>query len=41
MIQPFSDLGVDGGHPGPLHNKVYTDKLFSHIQNNFPNYIKI
>jgi hypothetical protein len=41
MIQPFLDLGTDGGHPGPLHNKVYTDKLFSHIQNNFPNYIKI
>jgi hypothetical protein len=37
MTQPFLDLGADGGHPGPNHNKIYADKLFNYIQNNFPN----
>jgi hypothetical protein len=36
---PFLDLGVDGGHPGPLHNKTYAEKLYNHITNNFSNYL--
>jgi hypothetical protein len=39
MTQPYSDLGVDGTHPGPLHNKVYADELFNYIKSNFPNYL--
>lgn len=35
----FLDLGVDGGHPGPKHNKNYSKKLFDYIDNNFPNFI--
>ena len=35
----FLDYGTDGGHPGPQHNKIYTEKLFKHIETNFPNYL--
>jgi hypothetical protein len=33
------DKGVDNGHPGPVHNKIYARKLHSFIYNNFPSYI--
>lgn len=36
---PFLDYGTDGGHPGPMHNKLYAEKLFKHIETNFPNYL--
>jgi hypothetical protein len=35
----FLDLGVDGGHPGPKHNKIYSKKLFDYIDNNFAHFI--
>jgi hypothetical protein len=35
----FLDLGVDGGHSGPKHNKNYSKKLFDYIDNNFPHFI--
>jgi hypothetical protein len=35
----YLDLGTDGHHGGPKHNKIYADKLFEHIQNNFPSYL--
>ena len=35
----FVDYGTDGGHPGPQHNKIYAEKLFKHIETNFPNYL--
>ena len=35
----FLDRGVDGGHPGPKHNKVYSENLFNHINDNFPHFI--
>ena len=40
MSQPFVDLGVEGFHPGPSHNRLYVNKLMNHIQTNFPNYLK-
>ena len=39
FIHPFLDYGTDGGHPGPTHNKIYAEKLFKHIETNFPNYL--
>jgi hypothetical protein len=39
FIHPFLDYGTDGGHPGPIHNKIYAEKLFNHIETNFPNYL--
>jgi hypothetical protein len=33
------DRGVDGAHPGPNHNNLYANKLFNHIQANFPLYL--
>jgi len=39
FIHPFLDYGTDGGHPGPMHNKTYVDKLYHHILNNFPSYL--
>jgi hypothetical protein len=35
----FIDLGVDGTHPGPKHNKEYATKLFNHIYKNFNEYL--
>jgi len=35
----FIDLGSDGGHPGPKHNKLYASKLYNFILNTFPNYL--
>jgi lysophospholipase L1-like esterase len=35
----FIDRAVDGGHPGPKHNKMYSKKLFEHIHQNFSNYL--
>ena len=35
----FVDYGTDGGHPGPQHNKTYAEKLFKHIETNFPSYL--
>jgi hypothetical protein len=37
----FIDYGVDGIHSGPNHNKIYADKLYSFIKNNFPYYLNI
>lgn len=33
------DNGADGSHPGPNHNLEYSNRLFSHIKNNFPDYL--
>lgn len=33
------DKGADGMHPGPRHNIEYSQKLFRHIKNNFPEYL--
>ena len=33
------DKGVDGVHPGPLHNKSYAKSLYDYILLKFPNYI--
>lgn len=41
LTQPLMDFGVEGKHPGPLHNKIYVEKLMNHIQVNFPNYVKV
>jgi hypothetical protein len=35
----YLDLGVDNTHPGPNHNKTYTNKLHDFISKNFPSYI--
>jgi hypothetical protein len=35
----FIDLGVDGQHPGPKHNKEYSINLYNHIIKNFRNYL--
>lgn len=35
----FIDLGVDGLHPGPKHNKEYSINLFNYIVKNFKNYL--
>jgi hypothetical protein len=35
----FIDKGVDDVHPGPLHNKLYSNKLIKHIIKNFPEFI--
>ena len=34
---PFLDFGVDGVHPGPKTNNEYAKKLYSKIENLFPN----
>jgi len=39
LSQPLIDYGVEGSHPGPLHNKQYSNKLLNHIQINFSNYL--
>ena len=41
LTQPLMDFGVEGKHPGPLHNKIYVEKLMNYIQVNFPNYVKV
>jgi hypothetical protein len=35
----FIDLGVDGKHPGPLHNKKYASGLLNFIETKFPTYL--
>jgi hypothetical protein len=35
----FIDKGADNAHPGPLHNRVYSNKLIKHIIKNFPEFI--
>jgi hypothetical protein len=35
----FIDRGVDGGHSGPKHNKMYGKKLFDHVHQNFRDYL--
>lgn len=35
----FIDLGTDGGHPGPLHNKTYAQNLYNYINLKFPDYL--
>ena len=35
----FVDYGADGDHPGPLHNKLYSNRLLKHIIQNFSNFI--
>jgi hypothetical protein len=35
----FIDRGVDGAHPGPQHNKTYSNRLIKHIIQNFTEYI--
>jgi hypothetical protein len=35
----YLDFGIDGTHPGPVHNKTYAHKLYDFITENFPNYI--
>jgi len=41
FTQPLIDLGSEGKHPGPLHNKLYSEKLMNYIQINFPNYVTV
>jgi lysophospholipase L1-like esterase len=36
---PFIDFGVDGVHPGPIHNVKYSMKLYNHIYKNFRSYL--
>lgn len=36
----FIDLGSDNNHPGPLHNKVYSEKLYNFIKNCYPQIFK-
>jgi lysophospholipase L1-like esterase len=36
---PFTDTGADGIHPGKIHNKEYSIKLYNHIYKNFRNYL--
>lgn len=33
------DLGVDDMHPGPMHNRQYSMKLFEYLKVNFRNYL--
>lgn len=35
----YIDRGVDGNHPGPKHNKEYSQKLYQFIVENFPSYL--
>jgi hypothetical protein len=35
----FIDFSAEGHHPGPSHNKKYSDKLFDYISEKFPNYL--
>lgn len=35
----FIDDGVDGLHPGPLHNKIYSNSLVRHILEKFPHFL--
>jgi hypothetical protein len=35
----FVDFGVDGVHPGPKHNLLYSKELFNHIYENFRGYL--
>jgi hypothetical protein len=35
------DKGVDGVHPGPLHNNSYAKSLYEYILLKFPNYIPV
>lgn len=35
----YLDLGADGSHPGPKHNKDYGVRLFDHIYKNFIDYL--
>jgi hypothetical protein len=35
----FIDRGVDGAHPGPQHNKTYSNCLIKHIIQKFTEYI--
>lgn len=37
--EKFLDIGADGHHPGPIHNKTYSKKLYKHIAKNFKNYL--
>ena len=30
---PFLDSGVDGMHPGPIHNNIYAKKLYDYAEN--------
>jgi hypothetical protein len=36
---PFIDFGVDGVHPGPIHNMKYSIKMYNHIYKNFLSYL--
>lgn len=38
---PFRDLGVDGKHPGPNHNKEYSENLYKHIFRTYRNYLPL
>lgn len=35
----FIDMGVDNSHPGPTHNKKYSESLYNHIHTNFREYL--
>jgi hypothetical protein len=35
----FIDKGVDNDHPGPIHNKIYSETLYKHIYTNFREYL--
>lgn len=35
----FLDFGVDGGHPGPIHNSKYSLRLYKHIYENFRDFL--
>jgi hypothetical protein len=38
---PFIDFGVDGSHPGKLHNNQYSNKLFDWIIMKYPNMVTL
>ena len=35
----FIDFGADDTHPGPKHNKLYSEKLYQYITENHKNYL--
>jgi lysophospholipase L1-like esterase len=37
--EKYLDMGTDGSHPGPMHNRVYANKLYDFIKENYPNYL--
>jgi len=38
---PFIDNGVEGVHPGPKTNRIYSEKLYAHIKEHFSKYLPL